>query len=592
MNDLMDFIQQVKHANDIVDVIGSYIELRQRGNNYQARCPFHGEKTPSFNVNRNMQIYKCFGCGDSGDVIKFVQSFESCSFMEALEILAKRAGLKMPETQTQKRDKAFDEKKKKRDTYLAICKDTAVFYYKTFHSSAGEVARKYMEDRGFDMQTLKKFGVGYSPNMYSLVYYLQQKGYSTEDCLRCGVLQHKQNDTTFDALARRIIVPIFNISGKVIAFGGRGIDDETIAFGKYKNTSDTPLFTKKDNLFALNSVKEQKQQAQLPYIVIMEGYMDVIASYQAGFKRAVASMGTSLTENQAKLLSRLTDTVYICYDGDAAGQKATVRGLDILDNAGLEVQVMTVPEKLDPDEYIKKYGAEAFEALVNKAQALPEYKLNLLKNAFPIDSVDAVTRNKNLPKFVKGAVKMLKQLDDVRQVNYIAEVSAMTGYSQEFLSRKLTEDAPEEAEEEAQQVVLSRETKAKFFVAASMLFNQDFATLSEKPYCETAFLAKIFNYIWDCKAEGAPPQADMLYTICPDATQEEYSLIVDNDFSAERHEKNAKYFDECKKIIVVESLKKQQAELSKQYSENPENTELLDKITQLNKKIDEALKRR
>jgi DNA primase len=274
----------------------------------------------------------------------------------------------------------------------------------------GAIARKYMSDRGFDNETLRKFGVGYSPDMYTLVKYLEDKGYSHDDCLACGVLQKKQNGTVFDALSKRIIIPIFNVNGKVIAFGGRGMDEDTIAFGKYKNTSDTPLFTKKDNLFALNLAKERKQHSALPNIVMMEGYMDVMASYQAGFKRAVASMGTSLTEGQAKLLSRLTDTVYICYDGDSAGQKATVRGLDILDKAGLEVQVMSIPDNLDPDEYIKKYGAEAFEKIISAAKSLPDYKLDLLKKSFPLDNVDNATRNNNMPKFVTGAIRMLSLL--------------------------------------------------------------------------------------------------------------------------------------------------------------------------------------
>ncbi len=591
MNDLTDFIQQVKRANDIVDVIGSYLELRQRGTNFLARCPFHGEKTPSFNVNRNLQIFKCFGCGESGDVLKFVQMYESCSFFEALEILAKRAGLKMPETQAQKKDKSYDEKKKKRDTYLAICREAAVFYYKTFHSSRGEVARRYMEKRGFDEETLKKFGVGYSPDMFSLVNYLASKNFSPDDCVACGVFQRKQNGSVFDALANRLVVPIFNVSGKVIAFGGRGLDEQTIAFGKYKNTSDTPLFTKKDNVFGLNFAKEQKQQSALPNIVMMEGYMDVMASYQAGFKRAVASMGTSLTENQAKLLSRLTDTVYICYDGDSAGQKATVRGLDILDSAGLEVQVMSVPENLDPDEYIKKYGASEFEKLIDQAKALPEYKLDLLKNAFPL-STDNRTRNKNMPKFVNGAVKMLKQLDDVRQTHYIAQVAAYTGYSQEFFRRKLEEDDTETEEETVEDASLSGETKAKYFVAASLLTNQPYASLDQKPYCETDFLSKLFNYVWECRKNGQAPQSDMLYTVCPNASQQEYSQIIDVDFSEERLEKNKKYFDECKRILDVESLKRQQSDITKRFKQNPEQTELLSQITEINKKIDDILKRR
>ena len=390
------------------------MELRPKGTTHWARCPFHGEKTASFSVNRNLQIYKCFGCGESGDVIKFVEKYESLTFMEALEKLAKRANLKMPETALSKQDKDFTSRKQKQEVYGSICRDAAVFYYKAYYSEKGAAAREYVKSRGFTSDTVKKFGIGYSPDQYSLVRYLQDKQYAMEDCLACGVLQRKSaNGELFDALSYRLIIPIFNMQGKVIAFGGRGITDAEINFGKYKNTSETPLFSKKNNLFALNIAKEQKQQAALPNIVVVEGYMDVIAMYQAGFKRAVASMGTSLTESQAKWLSRLTDTVYICYDGDAAGQKATVRGLDILDKAGLEVKVMSVPERLDPDEYIKKYGSEAFESLIDDALPLPDYKLRLLDTAFPIDSVDTAKRNDNLPKYVKGALIMLKQLDYV-----------------------------------------------------------------------------------------------------------------------------------------------------------------------------------
>ncbi len=587
MNDLMDFFQQVKRANDIVDVIGSYLELRSRGTTYFARCPFHGEKTASFSVNRNMQIYHCFGCGESGDVIKFVQQYESCSFMEAVEILAKRAGLKMPETASQKTDKEFAEKKKKRDIYLAICKDTAVFYYKNFYAPQGEVARNYMQKRGFDVDTLKKFGIGYSPDRYSLVRYLQNKKYSQEDCLKCGVVQRSQDGTVFDALYGRLIVPIFNISGKVIAFGGRGLDEKTISFGKYKNTSDTPLFTKKNNLFALNLVKEQKQQGPLSYVVMVEGYMDVIAMYQAGFKRAVASMGTSLTENQAKLLSRLTDTVYICYDGDSAGQKATVRGLDILDEAGLEVNVMSVPENLDPDEYIKKYGAEAFEKLVEQALPLPDYKLQLLERAFPINSTDMSKRNNALPKYVAGAIKMLRQLDDVRQTQYLTAVSLKTGYSQEYLRRKLDSQQEESAEDTSVVgVVTSAETKAKYFVAAALLANQDYATLTEKPYCESVFLSNLYNYIFECRKNGEKPQMDMLYTVCPNATEQEYSQIIKVDFSLERQEKNQRYFNECKRLIVVEELKRQREILKRRLEKEPQNQqEILLQIAEINRKI-------
>ena len=586
MADLTDFIQQVKRANDIADVIGSYLELRSRGTTLFARCPFHGEKTGSFSVNRNMQIFHCFGCGESGDVIGFVQKYESCSFMEALEILAKRANLKMPETATQRQDKEYSERKKKRDTYLDICRDTAVFYYKSYYGSRGEIARKYVESRGFEADTVKKFGIGYSPDRYSLVKYLESKGYDVQDCLKAGVVQQSQSSGIVDALSGRLIIPIFNMQGKVIAFGGRGLDEKTIVFGKYKNTSETPLFVKNQQLFALNVAKEQKQQTALLNLVVVEGYMDVIAMYQAGFKRAVASMGTSLTENQAKLLSRLTDTVYICYDGDAAGQKATVRGMDILDNAGLEVRVMSVPENLDPDEYIKKYGKDEFEKLIDAALPLPDYKLKILEEAFPIDSADATKRNNALPKYVKGALTMLRSLDDVRQAQYIAAVSAKTGYSQDYFRRKLTEvEATDEELPELTGGQLSQEDKAKYFIAACLLRGESYATLSEKPLCNSAFLSALYDYLLDCIEKQETPTVDMMYTVCPNASQEEYSQIIDVDLSKERRAKNERYFAECKRLVTVEKLKRQRDELTVKIKNNPNDASLIEEFTKLSKKI-------
>lgn len=589
MADLTDIIQQVKRANDIVDVIGSYLELRQKGTTHWARCPFHGEKTASFCVNRNMQIYKCFGCGVSGDVVKFVQEYESLTFMEALEKLAKRANIKLPETAREHQDKDYDERKKKRDLYLQIMRETAVFYYKCYYSEKGKAARDYVESRGFSADTVKKFGIGYSPDMNSLADHLRGKGFDTDDCVKCGVLQRRSsNGQPFDALSRRLIIPIFNMQGMVIAFGGRGITDDVIEYGKYKNTSDTPIFSKQNNLYAINIAKEQKQRAALPNIVIVEGYMDVIAMYQAGFKRAVASMGTSLTQNQANWLSRLTDTVYICYDGDAAGQKATIRGMDILDKAGLEVKVMSVPERLDPDEYIKKYGAEAFEALIERALPLPDYKLQLLDNAFDIRSADVARRNDALQKYVKGALIMLRQLDDVRQAQYVAEVSRRTGFSQEYILRKLQSDF-EDDQTDATVNQTSPETQAKLFVAACLLNNESYASISEKPLCDTLFLSNLYDYLFKCFEDGVKPSVDMLYTVCSNASDDEYEGILGVDLSASRKKQNEQYFNECLQLIQNEKLLRKRQELRDKletlHGDSPEYFETLRLLAEVSSKI-------
>ena len=587
MNDLMDFVQQVKRANDIVDVIGSYLELRRSGTNFFARCPFHGEKTGSFSVNRNMQIFKCFGCGESGDVVKFVQMYESVSFMEALEILAKRANIPMPQTARQAQDEQYTKRKQKKDIYMDICRNTANFYYKAYRSEFGTRARKYMEGRGFDADTIKKFAIGYSPDDTSLVAYLHKLGFVDEDIIKAGVANKNRQGQVVDSLRGRLIIPILNMQGKVIAFGGRALDERTAELGKYKNTSETLLFKKNNNLFALNIAKEQKQQAALPNIVVVEGYMDVLSMYQAGFKRAVASMGTSLTENQAKWISRLTDTVYICYDGDAAGQQATVRGMDLLDQAGLDVKVMSVPENLDPDEYIKKYGAEAFEGLIAKALPLPDYKLHLLDNAFDIHSSNSAKRNEALAKYVKGSIKMLKALDDIRQNQYITVVSAKTGYSEDYLRRKLLEDATDTTES-TQEVAVdtqSPHTVAKYFVASCILHGEDYARISQKPICDTLFLDKLYTYIFDCYNSNQQPALDMLYTVCPDASDKDYAQIVDVDFNKKRYEKNRAYFTECLRLIKAESLQAQRTKLLAEVKKDPSNMELMQQLAEITSQI-------
>ncbi len=588
MADLTDFIQQVKRSNDIADVIGSYLELRRAGSSLVARCPFHGEKTASFHVNRNMQIFHCFGCGESGDVIKFVQKYESCTFWEALEILAKRANIPMPETQYTKQDKDFADKKKKRDTYLQICRQTGKFYYRCYRSDVGAAAREYMRGRGFDDDTVNAFGIGYSPDKYSLVRYLDKAGFSRDDCIKAGVLSRTAGGDVFDALTGRLIIPIINMQGNVIAFGGRGLDEQTVRFGKYKNTTETPVFVKKDNLFAVNIVKKLKQQNALTDLVVVEGYMDVIAMYQAGFHSVVASMGTSLTEKQAMWLSRLADTVYICYDGDAAGQKATVRGMDILDKAGLEVRVMSVPEKLDPDEYIKKYGKDAFEQLIKQALPLPDYKLRLLDSAFDINSSDAAVRNNALPKYVKGALVMLRSLDDVRQARYITAVSLKTGYSEDYFRRKLAQDNADDAAREITEQLSSPQDKARYFVAACMLRGEPYAVLDDKPICNTSFLSDLFDYLLDCVSKGAAPVVDMMYTVCPDAREQEYNQILDVDLSESKRDVNERYYRQCKRLLTVEKLKFKRDALLKKIKSNPADASLLDELAQLSQQINKA----
>ncbi|MBR2974334.1 MAG: DNA primase [Clostridia bacterium] len=586
MADFIDFIQQVKRANDIVDVIGSYIEVKQRGQNHWARCPFHGEKTPSFSISRKGQFYKCFGCGESGDVITFVEKYESCSMMEALEILAKRVNMKMPETAMQKQDSQLDAKRKLREKHLEILKATAVFYYKNLYAPQGKHALDYLHKRGFSAETIKRFGFGYSPNQEMLPSYLQKNGYSLADCVSAGVLQQSARGTYFDALFGRLIVPIFDINNKVIAFGGRALSEQQAKYGKYKNTSETPLFVKNRNLYGINVAKQQKQQANLPHVLVVEGYMDVIALYQAGVMQSVASMGTSLTEQQAKLISRLSDTVYICYDGDAAGQKATIRGMDILAKEGLDVKVMSVPDNQDPDEYVKKHGVDAFNNLLQQALPLADYKLKVLEQAFPLTGNQA-QRNSNLAKYVKGAVIMLQQLDDVAQARYVTVVSKITGYSEEYLRRKLAQGQASAVIEQPTYDSTSSYDKALNYILACLLNNMPFAHLTQVPDTDKRFYSVMFNYVLDCQAKGQAPSVDMMFTLCPEADDGLHQAILQPQFSEETLQSDQAYYQDCVNYVEETRLKNQRNQLNAQLktATDEQATQIIQQIQQLNEKL-------
>lgn len=588
-NEFSDLILQVQKANDIVDVIGGYIELRQRGNNWWARCPFHGEKTPSFSVTRTKQFYKCFGCGESGNVFSFVMKYESCEFYDALKLLAGRAGIKMPESRNYAQEKQLAEKKAKQDLYLEIIKETARFYFRTLYSEKGAFARSYLAKRGISTEVAKKFGLGLSPDMSSLVEYLTKK-YNQEDCIACGVLSRSQRGRVFDALSERLIVPIFNISSQVIAFGGRVLYKEQENFGKYKNTADTPVFTKANNLFAANLTKTEKQQGRLKYLIVVEGYMDVIALYQAGFTTAVASMGTSLTQRQAWQLARLADTVYICYDGDWAGKAATWRGLDILKAEGLEVLVVSVPENKDPDEYVKAYGNDAFEELLKTAQPLTDYKLKIIEERNKdFDSADSAKQNAARAKYASAAIKVLRDLtDEDEQHSYINKVSQKSGYTEEYLYRKIRTKA-DTAQEEIIPDTDSEEIKALYFVAGCLLNKRSYATLPPKPtWCDSLFLTSLFNYLYECKDRNEEAEFAAIFNPSFGGTQLQLKKLTDMEFTEENEEADKQYFEDCIKLLKLAPLERERNELLHKLNDADSETqnEIIVEIEEITKKID------
>ena len=356
-------IEEIKSRNDIVDVISAYVHLKRAGSNYQGLCPFHSEKTPSFTVFSATQGYYCFGCGAGGDVITFIRQSENLEYIPALEFLARRAGITIPADLT-RRD-GFD-----RSRMLAMNREAARFFHNQLFEPSGREALRYLTARGLSEAVIKHFGLGYSPPGFSvLTAYLHKLGYTDQEmtsAFLCG--KSKKSGAPFDYFRNRVMFPIIDVSGNVIAFGGRVMDDST---PKYLNSSDTPVFKKSRNLFALNFARTSCSDE----IVLCEGYMDVIAMHSAGFTNAVATLGTALTPEQARIMARYTKKVLISYDSDAAGQKAANRAIGILGEVGLDVRVLQLSGAKDPDEFLKKYGAEKFRAQLTGSKSKFDYNM-------------------------------------------------------------------------------------------------------------------------------------------------------------------------------------------------------------------------
>ncbi len=472
-----EFMQELKQRNDIVDVIGSYIALEKKGGTHWACCPFHHERTPSFAVNQEGQFYHCFGCGVSGDVLRFVREIEPTDFMGAVRILAGRAKLTVPETN-------FDteravEMKKKRDTLASITLDTARFYLNNLYGgdSRAQAHLQYIANRKLSPTTVKKFGLGASLDFFSLPDYLAGKGYSKQDLLDSGVVGEAKNGALIDFQAGRLIFPIINAFDEVVAFGGRLL--EKADFAKYKNTRETMLFNKRKTLYNINLLKKLKRQQPIKEVIMVEGYMDTISLYQAGFKNVVASMGTSLTVDQARLIKRYCDNVMISYDGDFAGQNADLRGLEILKEENLEVRVVPMPDGLDPDD-VAKQGAQAYQACLDKAMPLVDYKIHSLQRKY--DLTDTGEKR----KFVAEALRVVATAESeaVRE-ELLKKLRDETGISYHALERDMQnvkKELPKEETQKPLQVQIAetafgtdKRSKAIRFILAAKLFSAPYA---------------------------------------------------------------------------------------------------------------------
>lgn len=424
------FKEELKAKNDIVSVVSKYVPLVQKGRSFWGRCPFHNEKTPSFTVNPSDQVYHCFGCGVGGDVIKFIQEIESVDFMGAINILAEMAHMEVPSFDGNQEDSKIKQMKEEKDRLLSLLKDTAHHYVNNLKLPQAKPGLEYFEKRKISPELARRFGLGFAPNYNDTIAFLSSKGYTLKEMEKAGVVKFR-DERPYDAMGNRVVFPIMDISSNVVAFCGRSLETKP-NFAKYLNTQDTMIFSKSKNLYAINLVKKSKMQGtKVDYLIVVEGQMDVVSLHKAGFVMAVASMGTALTQEQAKLIKRFVDKVYICYDGDTAGKKATLRGLDILKSNGLEVFVMSMPEGLDPDDVINRFGAEGYQKLLDRALPLIDFKLEFLKKLYDISTNDGKT------KYINEALEILRTLSSVEQEVYIAKVSEISGIMKDFLKRQL-----------------------------------------------------------------------------------------------------------------------------------------------------------
>ncbi len=576
------FLRELKQKNDITEVIGSYVALDRKGGQYWACCPFHHEKTASFAINEPEQFYHCFGCQETGDVIKFVREIESTDFMGAVRILASRAKMEVPQNNFDTEEGL--KRKKKRETMAKILLDTARFYLSNLYSgdARADAHLEYISKRELSPTTVKKFGLGASLDFNELPEYLLGKGYSKIDLLDSGVLAENDNGRLYDSQGGRLIFPIINAFDEVVGFGGRVL--KKTDFAKYKNTKETILFDKSKTLYNINLLKKLKRETQIKEVIIVEGYMDTISLYQAGFKNVVASMGTSLTKEQARLVKRYAENVLISYDGDFAGQKADLRGLEILDGAGLRVKVVPMPDGLDPDD-VARQGADAYQACLDKSMPLIDYRLHALERKFDL------TKTEEKRRFVAEALKIVKSAEsESLREELLKKIRDKTNVSYSALERDLRsvkadveEEVPIKEKLAEAEPGTDKQLKAKRFILAAKLFSAPYAKgvdLDGLPFSDEAHIL-LSQYIRQKESAGESVRVGDLFEIL-DEDNAEFCAILDLNYKDRLSGEVAeKIFLDSVRELKLDAIKKSIEEWNVAYAQERD----LAKRTEIAKRI-------
>lgn len=506
--------------------------LQKKGAKYWACCPFHTEKTPSFVVNPDEQYYHCFGCGKSGSVITFLMEHENMSYVEAVETLANWAGMEVPESESPEEAK----RREQREKLLSATRLAAKYYYSCLKQK-GKIAEEYLKKRRLSEETAVAFGIGYSADRFGLKEFMTGRGYSVETLEQAGIT----DKTGGDRMESRLVIPIISAKGDVLGFGGRTLSPDVKP--KYLNTKGTPLFDKRKTLFGMNLYKKAQKAEKFDSLVLTEGYMDVISLHQAGIGNAIASMGTSLTEEQCREIKKAANLVYVCFDGDAAGEMATWRSLDMLQNAGLEVKVMSMPEGMDPDDVCKSYGADGFRKLISESKPLTEFKIRELASRENLETFAG------REAFALKALPVLDALSPIGRDAHIQLVSELSRLSAESIENSLkdysvTRKQPRRSEskpkEESVEEVSKTELKNGRILLKAILDGADYADIEELDEGCFALPAhrRLYNFMRSKREQGIKLRTGDLFTEEPDDAKELEAVIASQDgYSAESAEK-------------------------------------------------------
>lgn len=546
-----DWLDELKRKNDIVSVVSKYVTLQQRGSKFWGCCPFHHEKTPSFCVDQYEGLYHCFGCKEGGDVITFVEKIESCDFYDAITRLAENAKMQVPQISG---DDGIIQRKKQRDEILKVLDAAAEHYHENIYKPEAKKAQDYIKTRGFTRHELEDFKIGYSLDWNELVAYLLKCGFSKKLLLESGVAQSKQQDRLYDAMGERLVFPIFNSFGECIGFTARAL--EKTDFAKYKNTAETMVFQKGKVVFGIHLLKRLKQQHGLSSIIIVEGQIDVISMHRAGFKNTVACLGTAATADHAKELKKLCDEVVLCFDGDEAGIKATLRSIDIFRNAGFNVKIACLPSGQDPDEALKQENGKAqMQEIIQNAKPIMDYYIDLELAKFDLNKPEEKAQ------FVQNVLDKLKNFSQPEQEAYVFKIRDLTAVPVDSLRRSLGINIMPTFEKQQNSVLVNRingNKRAETFILASLLHKKSFVpdNINFKKLIDgrdeeinlivsTQRVSSLFDKV---DVENQPFWQDLIYF---------------NFAEANGNEKQ--YFDECVWALAEEKLKQQKDAIMVEY---------------------------